>query len=52
MTEQHRKKQQQEWIRQHTLTWTQTKQLIESKLERARQMSEAVQKREALAKSR
>ena len=45
-------KQQQQWLREHTLTWTQTKRLIESKLERARQLAGAIKLREALAKSR
>ena len=42
---------QQQWLREHTLTWTQTRQLIESKLERARQLAGATKPREALAKS-
>ena len=37
---------QQQWLKQHTLTWTQNKKMIESKLERARQMSEAIRRRE------
>lgn len=44
--------QQQQWLREHTLTWTQTQKLIESKLERARQLAGATKPREALAKSR
>ena len=44
--------QQQQWLREHTLTWTQTKKLIESKLERARQLAGAIKPRETLAKSR
>jgi hypothetical protein len=43
---------QQRWLREHTLTWTQTQQLIESKLERARRHSRAVQQREALPQGR
>lgn len=48
----HRQQQQQQWLREHTLTWTQTKKLIESKLERARQWAGAIKPREALTKSR
>ena len=40
------KERQRQWLKQHTLTWTQTKKLIESKLERARLMSEAIRRRE------
>jgi hypothetical protein len=36
---------QQRWLREHTLTWTQTQQLIESKLERARQHTLAAHRR-------
>ena len=43
--------QQQQWLREHTLTWTQTQRLIESKLERARQWAGAIKPRETLAKS-
>jgi hypothetical protein len=47
-----KQQQQQQWLREHTLTWTQTKRLIESKLERARRLAGAIKPRETLAKSR
>ena len=40
------KERQRQWLQQHTLTWTQNKKLIESKLERARLMSKAIRRRE------
>ena len=48
----HRQQQQQQWLREHTLTWTQTQKLIESKLERARRLAGANKPRETQAKSR
>ena len=44
--------QQSEWLKQHTLTWTQNKQLIESKLERAKQASLALRRLEAQLQGR
>ena len=38
------KERQRQWLQQHTLTWTQHKKLIESKLERALMMSEAIRR--------
>jgi hypothetical protein len=53
MKEQDKKhEQQREWLKQHTLTWTQNKQLIESKLERAKQASLALRRLEAQLQGR
>ena len=41
-----------EWIRQHTLTQDQTKQLILNKLKRAEAMYSALKKREMLIQKR
>ena len=47
-----RKKQQAEWIKQHTLTKEQMKILLENKFRRAEQMHYALVQRETLAERR
>jgi hypothetical protein len=48
MTETAKQQRQQRWLSQHSLTWTQRRKIIESKLERARLQSQALQRREAV----
>jgi len=48
MTEITKIKRQQQWLSQHSLTWTQRQRMIESKLERARLESQALKRREAV----
>ena len=44
--------QQAEWLKQHTLSQDQFKQLIANKMRRAADMQQAIRKREALQKHR
>jgi hypothetical protein len=48
MIETAKQQRQQKWLSQHSLTWTQRQQMIESKLERARLQSQALQRRETV----